>query len=199
MFSYIEGSVEGFTADGVILDNGGIGYEIVMPASDISRIGGIKSVHRIHTYFQVSENGIGLYGFLTPDEKEFFVKLISVNGVGPKAAIAILGVTDVSDLKFAILSDDEKTITRAPGVGPKLAKRIILDLKDKLDLNDAFEERLNTAGAESTGFTDIRNDCLMALTALGYSSSEVLKALSEVEIHEDMDVEALLKETLKHL
>ena len=132
-------------------------------------------------------------------KKDFFVKLLSVSGVGPKAAIAILGVATVSDLKFAILSDDEKVITAAPGVGPKLAKRIILDLKERIDIGDTFEQAISTPAASGAVFDDVRGDCLQALVALGYSSSEVLKAMNLVEGASDMDVEQLLKETLKHL
>jgi Holliday junction DNA helicase RuvA len=157
----------------------------------------VGSRTRLYTYFQVSENGIGLYGFLQYEDKKFFEKLISVNGVGPKAGLAILGTLSVSDLKFAILGEDEKAITKAPGVGPKLAKRIILDLKDKVDLAEAYEDRMN--GGNNDHITSVKNDVMMALTALGYSSSDALKALSLVEITEDITEEELLKATLRKM
>lgn len=201
MYAYIDGIVGGIGADWLIVENNGIGYEVTMPSSDLSQAGSLGSPIRVYTYFQVSENGIGLYGFLGKDEKEFFTKLLSVNGVGPKAAIAILSVATVSDLKFAILSDDEKLITAANGVGPKLAKRIILELKEKLDLGETFEGALaaNNADNVSSGVNGARNDCLQALVALGYSSQEVLKAMNRIEYIEDMDTEQMLKETLKKL
>jgi Holliday junction DNA helicase RuvA len=197
MYAYIEGEVTYLEEDRVIIDVGGIGYEILVGQRDLVSIGTIGSHHRLYTYFQVSENGIGLYGFLDYEEKRFFEKLISVSGVGPKAGIAILGTMTVNDLKFAILGDDEKAITKAPGVGPKLAKRIILDLKDKIDLSEAYESRLSTG--ESDHMASVKNDVVMAMTALGYSSSDALKVMATIDITEDMTEEELLKATLRKM
>lgn len=197
MYAYIEGTVAFLEEDRVVIDAGGIGYEIMIRQRDLVAMDGVGSHARLYTYFQVSENGIGLYGFLQYEDKKFFEKLISVNGVGPKAGLAILGTLSVNDLKFAILGEDEKAITKAPGVGPKLAKRIILDLKDKVDLAEAYENRMN--GGNSDHITTVKNDVMMALTALGYSSSDALKALSLVEITEDMTEEELLKATLRKM
>lgn len=194
MYAYIEGEITYITDEVAVVDVGGIGYEIHIGTRDAVTLG-VGNRRRFYTYFQVSENGIGLYGFLTMEEKEFFEKLIGVSGVGPKAAIAILGCNSLSDLKFAILGDDEKAITKAPGVGPKIAKRIILDLKDKISLSDSFEERLTSS--EESAMASVKNDVLMAMTALGYGSSEALKAMSLVEMTEDMTEEQLLKETLR--
>ena len=141
MYAYIEGTIAFLEEDRVVLDAGGIGYEIMVGQRDLVAMDAVGSRTRLYTYFQVSENGIGLYGFLQYEDKKFFEKLISVNGVGPKAGLAILGTLSVSDLKFAILGEDEKAITKAPGVGPKLAKRIILDLKDKVDLAERWKQR----------------------------------------------------------
>ena len=197
MYAYIEGEVTYLEEDRVIIDVGGIGYEIMVGQRDLVSIGTIGSRHRLYTYFQVSENGIGLYGFLDYEEKRFFEKLIGVSGVGPKAGIAILGTMTVNDLKFAILGDDEKAITKAPGVGPKLAKRIILDLKDKIDLSEAYESRLSTG--ESDHMASVKNDVVMAMTALGYSSSDALKVMATIDITEDMTEEELLKATLRKM
>lgn len=197
MYAYIEGTLAFLEEDRVVVDAGGIGYEIMIGQRDLVAMEGIGSHVRLYTYFQVSENGIGLYGFLQYEDKKFFEKLISVNGVGPKAGLAILGTLSVNDLKFAILGEDEKAITKAPGVGPKLAKRIILDLKDKVDLAEAYESR--RSDSTSDHITSIKNDVMMALTALGYSSSDALKALSMVEITEEMTEEDLLKATLRKM
>lgn len=195
MFAYIEGEVTYIEEDRVVVDVGQIGYEILVSQRDLVAISGVGSHHRFFTYFQVSENGIGLYGFLHYEDKKFFEKLIGVSGVGPKAALAILGTMSVNDLKFAILGDDEKAISKAPGVGPKIAKRIILDLKDKVDLAEAYESRVSPQGSDH--ITAVKNDVLMAMTALGYSSSDALKAMSMVEITEDMQEDQLLKATLR--
>ena len=197
MYAYIEGTIAFLEEDRVVLDAGGIGYEIMVGQRDLVAMDAVGSRTRLYTYFQVSENGIGLYGFLQYEDKKFFEKLISVNGVGPKAGLAILGTLSVSDLKFAILGEDEKAITKAPGVGPKLAKRIILDLKDKVDLAEAYEDRMS--GGNNDHITSVKNDVMMALTALGYSSSDALKALSSVEITEDITEEELLKATLRKM
>lgn len=197
MYAYIEGTIAFLEEDRVVLDAGGIGYEIMVGQRDLVAMDAVGSRVRLYTYFQVSENGIGLYGFLQYEDKKFFEKLISVNGVGPKAGLAILGTLSVNDLKFAILGEDEKAITKAPGVGPKLAKRIILDLKDKVDLAEAYEDRMN--GGNNDHLTSVKNDVMMALTALGYSSSDALKALSLVEITEDITEEELLKATLRKM
>lgn len=197
MYAYIEGTIAFLEEDRVVLDAGGIGYEIMVGQRDLVAMDAVGSRTRLYTYFQVSENGIGLYGFLQYEDKKFFEKLISVNGVGPKAGLAILGTLSVNDLKFAILGEDEKAISKAPGVGPKLAKRIILDLKDKVDLAEAYEDRMN--GGNNDHITSVKNDVMMALTALGYSSSDALKALSLVEITEDITEEELLKATLRKM
>ncbi len=201
MYAYIDGTVGGIGIDHVIIDNNGIGYEVTMPASDLASLCSVGAPIRAYTVFNASENGVALYGFLTTEEKDMFLKLTSVNGVGPKAGLAILSVADVSDIRFAILSEDEKLITAANGVGPKLAKRLILELKEKIDLNETFEGAL-AAGENKvamTEVTDAKNDCLQALVALGYSSSDVLKAINKIENAREMDTEQLLKETLKLL
>ena len=141
-----------------------------------------------------------LYGFLTKDDLELFKLLISVSGIGPKGGLAILSTLEADDLRFAILSGDAKAISKAPGVGGKTAQRVILELKDKLSLEEAFEAKTEHVqkNAAATGGS-VKNDAVMALTALGYSSTESLKAVSAVEITEDMDVEEVLKAALKHL
>jgi Holliday junction DNA helicase RuvA len=141
-----------------------------------------------------------LYGFLTKDDMELFKKLITVSGIGPKGGLAILSTLDADDLRFAILSGDAKAIAKAPGVGTKTAQRVILELKDKMSLEEAFEKKTQHAQQQpSTGTGLVKNDAVMALTALGYSSTESMKAVSAVTITEEMDVEAVLKAALKNL
>lgn len=200
MYSYIRGEVAEISTDSVVIDNNGIGYQIFLPVSDLSKVGPVGETRLIYTYFQVSENGIGLYGFLTKGERELFLLLITVNGVGPKAAMSILSVLSENDLRFAILSEDAKAISKAPGVGPKTAKMVILTLKDKID--PGFMENAGAIVSDTPGqvMADSgRNDAYLALTSLGYDAATALKALDSVEGAADMDSNRLLKEALKKL
>lgn len=142
-----------------------------------------------------------LYGFLSKDDLEIFKLLITVSGIGPKGGLAILSTLSADDLRFAILSGDSKAISKAPGIGAKTAQRVILDLKDKLSLEDAFEKKLENqaSGVAASMNSTVKNDAVMALNALGYSSTESLKAVSKVDITEDMDVEDVLKFALKNM
>ena len=138
---------------------------------------------------------------MTKDDLRVFKLLIGVNGIGPKGALAVLSVMTTDDLRFAVLGDDAKAIAKAPGIGAKTAQRVILELKDKLSLEDAFEKKLEnqTSGAAVSMNSTVKNDAVMALNALGYSSTESLKAVSKVDITEDMDVEDVLKLALKNM
>ncbi len=198
MYAYISGSIDYITENAVVVDNHGVGYEISMSGSDLSVMHHGDEV-KIYTHYQVSENNIGLYGFLNRDSKRVFELLLSVNGVGPKGALAVLSVMSVEDLTYAVLGDNEKAITAAPGIGPKAAKKIILELKDKLDLNDAVSETLDRGSASASVNNSIKNNVLMGLTALGFSSSDALRALNNIDITEDMTEEELLKAALKNI
>ena len=141
-----------------------------------------------------------LFGFLTKDDLFVFRLLLGVSGIGPKGALAILSVMTTDDLRFAVLGDDAKAIAKAPGVGAKTAQRLSLELKDKLSLEDAFEQKLakndNPVQNKAKG---AKNEAIEALVALGYSSSEALKALNGIEITDDTDVEDILKAALKNM
>ncbi len=196
MYAYIEGVVDEVLEAALILDHDGIGYEILMPASDLGELVGRRDHIRIYTIFSATENGVFLYGFLNKEEKELFSLLISVNGVGPKAAISILGTLSCEQLRFAIAGEDAKTISQAPGIGPKSARRIILDLKDKIDFTLAVEEHVSSSSAVGGS---VRGDAIEALVALGYSSSEAFKALSDVELTDDTTAEELIRIALRNL
>ena len=141
-----------------------------------------------------------LYGFLTKDDLQIFRLLLGVNGIGPKAALGILAALSADELRFAVLSDDVKTISRAPGIGKKTAQKLILELKDKLKLEDAFEAKLShvEADAEVSSF-DGNKEAVEALVALGYSSTEALRAVRKVTDVSPDDVEGILKAALKNL
>lgn len=198
MYAYISGTIDHITEKSAVVDNHGIGYEIMMSASDLGVLHRGDEV-KVYTHYHVSENGVGLYGFMSRESKRIFELLLSVNGVGPKGALAVLSVLSVEDLTYAVLGDNEKAITAAPGIGPKAAKKIILELKDKLDLNDAVSETLDRGAAAASQNSSIKNNVLMGLTALGFSSSDALRALNSIEITDDMTEEELLKLSLKNI
>ena len=200
MYAYIKGELAEINTDHIVIEAGGIGYQVFISLQTFDYLPSVGENLKIYTYLYLREDAMILYGFLTKDDLELFTLLISVSGIGPKGGLAILSTLEADDLRFAILSGDAKAISKAPGVGGKTAQRVILELKDKLSLEDAFEaktEHVQKNAAAAGG--SVKNDAVMALTALGYSSTESLKAVSAVEITEDMDVEEVLKAALKHL
>ena len=203
MISFICGQVADITENSVIIETGGIGYEIFMTGEAIEQAARMEGKVKIHTYFQVREDAMQLYGFWHKDDLQVFRLLLSVNGIGPKAALGVLAGLSADELRFAVLSDDVKTLSRAPGIGKKTAQKLILELKDKLKLEDAFEKKLmheqENADLNDTVFHDGRQEAVEALTALGYSSSEALKAVHKVTDVDPGDVEAILKAALKQL
>ncbi len=201
MYAYIRGSLAEVALDHIVIDVNGIGYNITIPTNCYEYLPGEGQECKIYTYLCVREDAMLLYGFLTKDDLEIFKLLITVSGIGPKGAISILSAMSADDLRFAILAGDSKAISKAPGVGAKTAQRAILELKDKLSLEDAFEKKLEhgSSAPQLSSNQVVKNEAVMALTALGYSSAESLKAVSKVEITEDMDVEVVLKQALKYM
>lgn len=147
----------------------------------------------------MKEDALQLFGFLTRDDLSVFKLLLTVNGIGPKAALGILSGLTADELRFAILGDDVATLSKAPGIGKKTAQKVILELKDKLSLEDAFEQKLSRNADETSKSGTAENDAVAALTALGYSAAEALGAVRKVELTEDMDTEMILKAALKHM
>ncbi len=201
MYSYIKGELAEINTDHIVIDVNGIGYMIYISSQALDYLPAIGETIKVHTYLYMREDAMILYGFLTKDELEIFKLLITVSGIGPKGGLAILSTLSADDLRFAVLSGDSKAIAKAPGVGSKTAQRVIIDLKDKLSLEDAFEKKLEHENEKINiaSNSQVKNDAVMALNALGYSSSESLKAVSKVEITEEMDVEDVLKAALKHM
>lgn len=201
MYSYIKGELAEVNTDHIVIDVGGIGYMIYIPAQSLNYLPEIGEILKVHTYLYMREDAMILYGFLTKDDLEMFKLLITVSGIGPKGGLAVLSTLSSDDLRFAVLSGDSKAISKAPGIGSKTAQRVIIDLKDKLSLEDAFEKKLEHENEKInvSSNSQVKNDAVMALNALGYSSTESLKAVSKVEITDDMDVEDVLKAALKHM
>ena len=200
MIGYLKGEVAGIYDDRIVLEVGGIGYNIFMAASSLDLIEGVGEIIKIYTYLLVREDALSLYGFLTKDDLELYKLLISVNGIGPKGGLALLSVMTSDDLRFAILSGDAKQIGKAPGIGPKTAQRLIIDLKDKVSLQDAFvlkTERM-ADNKEKDNLGVIREEAVEALVALGYSQSDSYRAVRSVG-NDVNDVESVLKAALSNM
>ena len=199
MYAYIEGIVEEITEKYAVIDNQGIGYEIYMPSTSLTRLVHHENV-KVYTYYLSNDNGTNLYGFLSKEEKRLFLLLISVSGVGPKGAIAILSVLSAEDLTYAIIGENVKAITAANGIGTKAAQKIIVELKDKLDLSKTIENTLSVSDEkQSMSLGSMKNNVLSGLIALGFSSQDAIKAINLVEADKDMTEEILLKEALNKL
>ena len=202
MYSYIKGElVEIIGEDLIVVENNRIGYNIRIPSLVLDYLPGIGSEVKIYTYLYVREEAYMLYGFLTRDDLEVFKLLIGVSGIGPRGALAILSVMSTDDLKFAVLAEDSKAIAKAPGVGNKTAQRVIIELKDKLSLEDAFESKLAHRGEEPvrSAVNSKKNEAVESLVSLGYTSSEALKVLGGIAVTEESSVEEILKEALKSM
>lgn len=198
MISYIKGEVTEIFDDTIVVEANNIGYNIKVPSSFMARII-VGHEYKIYTYLNVREDAMILFGFSSRDELNTFKLLISVNGVGPKAGLGILSSLSADELRLAILADDKKTISKCPGIGPKTASKLILELKDKLKLNDIIENSFEVDVDNTSSDLGARNEAIEALVALGYSNSDALKAVRMVEISSDMDSSAILKMALKKL
>ena len=200
MYAYIKGVLADVEEESVVVEAGGIGSRIYTTGQTFDYLPAVGEEVKLYTYLNVREDAMILYGFLTKDDLRVFKLLIGVNGIGPKGALAVLSVMTTDDLRFAVLGDDAKAIAKAPGIGAKTAQRVILELKDKLSLEEAFELKSEHVSRQNeNGSSGVKNEAVQALVALGYASSEALKALNGIEITDDMDVETLLKAALKNM
>lgn len=199
MIGFVRGIIADKEEDCVVLDVNGLGINVYVSGRTAEYLPRVGQEAKIYTYTCVREDAFLLYGFLTKDDLNIFKKLIGVNGIGPKGGLAILSVLTPDDLRFAILSGDAKAISRAPGIGAKTAERVILELRDKVSIQET------QIGGETAAYThgdenlSVRNDVVEALAALGYTSTDALKAIKQVENYETMDIEQLLKAALKHM
>ncbi|MCI6997776.1 MAG: Holliday junction branch migration protein RuvA [Eubacterium sp.] len=202
MIGYVRGILEEADEQSVMIDNHGIGYRIFVPSSAFSGALPIGKEVKIYTYLSVKEDAMQLYGFLTRDDLRMFRMLLGVNGIGPKAGLGILSALTADELRFAVLADDAASIAKAPGIGKKTAQKLILELKDKLNLEDAFEQKLANQAAKDITSADSGSqvqEAVQALTALGYPGTEALRAVKKVEGAESMTVEEILKAALKKM
>ncbi len=196
MYSYISGTLEEVREDSVTLDNHGIGYQIMVPLRLHDQLPAIGSEMKIYTYLYVREDAFSLYGFSSRDEMEMFQILLNVSGIGPKGALGLLSAYSANEIRIAVVSADETMIAKAPGIGKKTAQRLIIELKDKVSLEDTLAAADSSEPAFAEGNSAVKKDAMEALVALGYSSSDAAKVLSSITISQDDDVEAVLKAAL---
>ena len=202
MIAYLKGTLEEIGNDYIVVDVNNIGYQVKVSLRVMEGLPALGNLMKIHTYTYVREDVIALYGFLTKDDLQMFLLLLGVNGVGPKGALGILSMFSAQELRLAIISQDSKTIAKAPGIGAKTAQRMLIDLKDKVSVEETFEkmgEQSVDMSAASTAGSGAKADAIEALTALGYSASESMKAVNMVEVTDGMSSDTILKQALKHM
>ena len=200
MISYIRGKLAAIEDTKIVVDVGGVGYGIFMPGRVMARLPQAGTEVTIHTFLNVKEDAMQLFGFLSRDDLAVFKQVITVSGIGPKGGLSILSQLSADDLRFAVLSNDVKAISASQGIGKKTAEKLILELKDRLHLEDALnhaQEEMDAGDLSAAG--DIQQDAAAALTALGYGSTEALKAVRRVSVTPDSKVEDVLKQALKYM
>ena len=199
MYEYIRSQFQGISKDYVVIELNNIGYKIFTSGNTMSNMPKVGEEVLLYLEQIVREDFIGLYGFTTREELEMFKLLLSINGVGAKAALSLLSISTVNNLKYAIMMGDEKHITRAPGIGKKTAQRIILELKDKLKPDELTSEegQLIEGINDNSDYSFNINETLSALMALGYTEKEAQKALEKVD--KTLSIENMIKESLKLL
>ena len=204
MISYIRGELCDIEEQKAIVDVNGVGYGIYMPQQALSLLPPMGQQVKIHTYLNIREDAMQLFGFLTKEDLNVFRLLIGVNGIGPKAGLNILSCLSPDELRFAVLSGDAKAISATPGIGKKTAEKLILELKDKLNIEDLLEHAAHGGDSEDlasgtdTASNTMQAEAVQALTALGYGSAESLRAVKKSS-PECSSVEDILKEALKFL
>jgi len=195
MYDYIKGKYKGIFKDYVSIENGGIGYKVYTSGNSMAMMPGIDEETTLYLTQIVREDFIGLYGFTSRDELELFSILITINGVGAKAALSLLSASSPGNLKYAIVNENESLLLKAPGIGKKIAQRLILELKGKLKIED-FSGMDETTKKKAMS-ENISNEALAALMTLGYTEREAKTALKHVE--EDQSIESIIKDALKYL
>lgn len=199
MIAYINGTLERRAESYIIIETGGIGYQIFVSPATLAKLPQTGERVKVFTYFSVKEDGVSLYGFASAEEQEMFHKLLTVSGVGPKGALGFLSQLTPQEIILAIISEDVKTLSKAPGVGRKTAQRVILELKDKFKTEDALSLGEEVQGIVETSVGgDAKFEAIDAMTALGYSRSEAARAVNAVAA-EGMSTEDILKAALKKM
>lgn len=196
MISYIRGELVAVEEEKAIVDVGGVGYGIFMPSQSMGKLPSIHSEVKLHTYLHIKEDIMQLYGFLTRDDLKVFKLVIGVSGIGPKGALNILSNLSADDLRFAVLSNDVKAISSAQGIGKKTAEKLIIELKDKLSMDDVLEHMAAEEVVSDSENNSIQTEAVQALVALGYGNAEALRAVRQVKAA-GSSVEDILKQALR--
>lgn len=194
MYYYIKGTLVQKNDNYIVVDANGVGYMIYTSLNSMQNVGEVGKKITIYTYLHVREDVMDLFGFTTIEEKNMFMQLISVSGVGPKAALSILSVTTPAKFAVAVITNDVKTITKASGVGPKMAQRVILELKDKMKTD---ELEIDLEDESDDILSDNRSEAISALVVLGYSSNDAQKAVKGID--GTLSVEEIIKKALAGL
>lgn len=201
MYSYIKGTLEEVEATHIVVDNHGIGYQIDVPASVIGRLPQLGEEVKIYTYLHVKEDCFSLFGFQNREELRLFKMMLNVSGIGPKGALGILSALSPTDLCIAVSGDNAKAIAKAPGIGIKTAQKLIIELKDKVDLASILpqeEMEIADTGA-SAPEKALLKEAQEALVSLGYSAGEAADVLKDIVVEDTMSVEDILKIALKNM
>ena len=205
MFEYISGKLSVKKIDYVALDINGLAYKIHISLKTFEKISNIGNTEKLYTYTNVKEDDISLYGFKTQNERELFKALISVNGVGPKLAIAILSTFNTKEIVDIILENEPKIFIKVPGLGIKKAQKIILDLKDKvkkIEFSEIINENSNTLNGNNTSSSEIllmKEDLKLALESLGYADTDVSKWIKNDELIKIKNISEAIKIILKRI
>lgn len=200
MIGFLRGIIDTISEERIIIDVNGIGFNVYMPSTQRDMLKPRGSEIKVYTYMAVREDAMQLYGFTTVDSLELFKMLIQVNGIGPKGALALLSSMSTDELRFAIMSGDAKTISKAPGIGTKTAQRVIIDLKDKVSVKDMLDNYSTGKMIPDTGvLNEAKAEAVEALTALGYSSADALKAVKLSGADDYADTETIIKLAFKQI
>ena len=199
MIRFVHGILREKKEDSLIIEAGGLGYGVRVPISVLSEAPPIGEELLLHTYFSVREDGQDLFGFFTEKDRDFFMQLISVSGIGAKTALGILSCFRREELIALILSADSKRIQKAPGLGKKSAERLILELKDKLQVEDALPGAVEPEEPLSGGFNEAMQEAMEALLSLGYKQGEARTAIVKLPNVEEMNAEEILRSALRKL
>ena len=194
MFAYIKGSLEMKFKNYIVIDVGGLGYKIFMPENNINSIGEIGEIVKVFTYYRVREDDISIFGFKTQEQLRMFELLLSVSGVGAKSALVMLSCIEPSEFAIAVISNNVKLLTQIPGIGPKSAQRIILELKDKLK-SEQNEDQIEESKAKSIKVNENVQEAISGLMVLGFSKKDIEKAFEHLTV-ETLSVEELIKKGL---
>lgn len=197
MYAYIYGEIIEKEPENIVIECNHIGYNIHIAPGMLSKFPSVGQMARIYTYTSVREDAFWLYGFNSKEELSLFKLLITVSGIGPKAAMGILSVMDVDTIRLAVISQDVKMIAKAPGVGAKSASRIVLELKDKIKPEDVIGKSADDEEDSVIGI--LRQEATEALVSLGYTVSDAYKVLQKLDINEDTKVEDVIKMALRQI